>query len=255
MLDILISEKFRKLIEDTTNNYSNILDEVSPFLLPHVPYGDIAYKICKSLAKLKNQPITKFLSESGDTDVRTAIDIITHDLKANRLEYELVQALTLLKRGRNAFLSVAEKEHKKWSIFIDSDTLTVSYSKAFLATILIAFCYKLLKDENMTSKYYVDAKFYFYHRIYSSFSCTNRMPRQDSIYINQYLKQTSEDGALALYKGNRKEEKEFIRMSKIVFDKQLTPSLPDKCATRYERGSYNAPGYGTDIMFSWKPPV
>jgi hypothetical protein len=81
------------------------------------------------------------------------------------------------------------------------------------------------------------------------------MPRQDSIYINQYLKQTSEDGALALYKGNRKEEKEFIRMSKIVFDKQLTPSLPDKCATRYERGSYNAPGYGTDIMFSWKPPV
>jgi hypothetical protein len=112
--DIAALKKFNRLLQSTENVYLDILSEVLPFVVSSFPGGEMALKVYKSLSKLQNSQIKAFLLETGNQDVRTAMKIITNDLDEKNLVYELIQALTLLKRGRDTFLHLIDQEYKKW---------------------------------------------------------------------------------------------------------------------------------------------
>ena len=140
---IVALKEFNKLIKSTENVYLDILSEALPFLVSNFPGGEMALKVCKSLSKLQNSSIKAFLLETGNQDIRTAIKIITNDLDGKNFDYELIQALTLLKRGRDTFLNLIDKEYKTWDWFRRIDLIRNNYAKAFIASNFIAFCYKL----------------------------------------------------------------------------------------------------------------
>lgn len=112
--NIVVLKEFNRLINSTENVYLDILSEALPFIVSNFPGGEMALKVCKSLSKLQNSSIKAFLLETGNQDIRTAIKIITNDLDGKNFDYELIQALTLLKRGRDTFLNLIDKEYKTW---------------------------------------------------------------------------------------------------------------------------------------------
>jgi hypothetical protein len=259
MIDDFLPARFRRLLNNTTNVYVDILDEIAPYIASQVPFGESAWKICKSLSNLQRAKLTSFLSECGNIDIKTGIEILTEDLSANNIEYEIVQALTNLKKGRNTFLNIIEREHSKWGIFQSEDILRESYTKAFMASNLIAFCYRLLKDESMVKAARESSIVYYYHRIYY-FSGVGKLTRETLKDARFRLTDKgmfcSEEAVSKSYREIQQEEEEFIEMLEQVFNRVVEPSLPESYEVSYHPGGLSTPGESYyEISVPWYPPL
>jgi hypothetical protein len=257
MIDDFLPARFRNLLNNTTNVYVDILDEIAPYIASQVPLGESALKICKSLSNLRRAKLTSFLSECGNTDIKTAIKIISEDLSANNIEYEIVQALTLLKRGRDTFLNIIEGEYSKWGIFQSGGILRESYTKAFMANNLIAFCYRVLKDEFMVDAARGKSVVYYYHRIYY-FSGAGKLTREKLQDARFRLTDMGEETVSKRYREIRQEEKEFIEMLEKVFNRIVEPSLPESYEVSCHMGgsTRSCPGHSYyEISVPWSPPL
>lgn len=258
MIDDFLPARFRNLLKNTTNVYVDILDEIAPYIASQIPFGDSALKICKSLSSLRKSELASFLSECGNTDIKTAIEIITEDLSANNIEYEIVQALTLLKSGRNIFLNIIEREYSKWGVFQNEDILRESYTKAFMASNLIAFCYRALKDESMVDAARERSVMYYYHRIYY-FSGSGKITRETLKDARFCLRDQGmfcrEEEVSRNYREIWQEEKEFMEMLEKVFNRIVEPSLPESYEVSHHMGFNNLSQSYYEISVPWSPPL
>jgi hypothetical protein len=275
---IVVLNEFNRLINSTENVYLDILNEALPFIASNFPGGEIALKVCKSLSKLQNSSIKAFLLETGNQDIRTAIKIITNDLDGKNFDYELVQALTLLKRGRDTFLNLIDKEYRTWDWFRRIDQIRNNYAKAFIASSFIAFCYKLLNDNTKADKVFDECKLYFYYHLYHYsgkarekmegytiksvlFVIEGQWSMHSRINSSKEIKEQDEKAkkvVISLYELLQAEEENFIKMSKSVFGKSLTKEL-GKNSFRTEQKrlgvSKSFIKVFAEIYTRWEPPV
>lgn len=275
--NIVVLKEFNRLINSTENVYLDILSEALPFIVSNFPGGEMALKVCKSLSKLQNSSIKAFLLETGNQDIRTAIKIITNDLDGKNFDYELIQALTLLKRGRDTFLNLIDKEYKTWDWFRRIDLIRNNYAKACIASNFIAFCYKLLNDNTKSDKAFDESKLYFYYHLYHyskearekiegytiksvAFVIEGVPTVISSISSSKKIKNTEEkakEAVISYYELIQAEEENFIKISKSVFGKNLTKELGNN-SFRTEiksRNSKSWAGVYAQLYTRWKPPI
>ena len=275
---IVVLSEFNRLINSTENVYLDILNEALPFIVSNFPGGEIALKVCKSLSKLQNSSIKAFLLETGNQDIRTAVKIITNDLDGKNFDYELVQALTLLKRGRDTFLNLIDKEYRTWDWFRKIDQIRNNYAKAFIASNLIAFCYKLLNDNTKADKVFDECKLYFYYHLYHyseearekmeghtkksvAFVIEGDWTRQGRFASSKEIKETddkTEEAVIALYELIQAEEDNFLKMSKSVFGKSLTKELGNNSYRTEQKSRYISKSWSVvyaKLYTRWKPPI
>ncbi len=270
--------EFNRLINSTEIVYLDILNEALPFIASNFPGGEIALKVCKSLSKLQNSSIKAFLLETGNQDIRTAIKIITNDLDGKNFDYELVQALTLLKRGRDTFLNLIDKEYRTWDWFRRIDQIRNNYAKAFIASSFIAFCYKLLNDNTKADKVFDECKLYFYYHLYHYskkarekmegytkksvlFVIEGDWTRHSRFESSKTIKEIDEKtkrAAISLYELIQAEEENFIKISKSVFGKNLTKELGKNSFRVEQKSRYISKSWSSvyaEIYTRWEPPI
>ena len=263
-IDILINKKFASLLNSTTDTYLLILKEASNMVAPNLPYGTTILKVHTALSNLQGTQVANFLNKCGNIKIQTAIEIITEGMNAQEPERELIQALTLLREGKNVFLKLAEDEYSKWLIFRSNQKLHENYAKAFLASILIAFCYKILGDNSIEEKAYNDAKRFFYHHIHH-LSSLQRISKgtaetlQFSVSISG-INSTKEE-MFEYYEEILDQEKYFVQMSKKVFGKNLSTTLPEDYKKGYTKDFFRgdarsgmSPDLSHSISVKWKLP-
>jgi hypothetical protein len=279
--DIAALKKFNRLLQSTENVYLDILSEALPFVVSSFPGGEMALKVYKSLSKLQNSQIKAFLLETGNQDVRTAMKIITNDLDEKNLVYELIQALTLLKRGRDTFLHLIDQEYKKWDWLRRIHLIRDTYAKAFIASNFIAFCYKLLGDDTKSNRALNESKLYFYYRLYHyseearekiNTQLTNSVefvisgPRIrvatsgiDSKGVRERKSKEAKEAVIAYYRELQLEEQNFIKMIESVFRKTLTKKLGSNSfrtvADSEGTGSRHSSYIYYRLYTRWEPPV
>jgi hypothetical protein len=271
--NIVVLKEFNRLINSTENVYLDILSEALPFIVSNFPGGEMALKVCKSLSKLQNSSIKAFLLETGNQDIRTAIKIITNDLDGKNFDYELIQALTLLKRGRDTFLNLIDKEYKTWDWFRRIDLIRNNYAKAFIASNFIAFCYKLLNDNTKSDKAFDESKLYFYYHLYHYSEEAREKIEGYTIKSVEFViegkptivnlgrspkdEEKAKEDVMLYYKLIQVEEENFIKISKSVFGKNLTKELGNN-SFRTEiksRNSKSWAGVYAQLYTRWKPPI
>ncbi|MFN6528691.1 hypothetical protein [Nostoc sp. ChiSLP03a] len=269
----IVSKEFNKLINSTEDEYFNILNEVLPFIISSLPCGEKALKICESLSRFQNAEIKAFLLETGNQDIRTAIKIITDDLNEKNFEYELIQALTLLKRGRDTFLSLIDKEYSSWGLFRMIPKIRDNYTRAFIASNFIAFCYRLLNDDTKSNKAFDESQLYFYYRLYHYSERATEKIKGDTIKPAEFViegkpiivnvgaslreREQAEEAVVSYYMMIQAEEENFIKMSKAIFGKNLAKKLgnnPFKTETERKGGKTLGGVYGK-LYTLWEPPI
>jgi hypothetical protein len=272
--NIVVLKEFNRLINSTENVYLDILSEALPFIVSNFPGGEMALKVCKSLSKLQNSSIKAFLLETWNQDIRTAIKIITNDLDGKNFDYELIQALTLLKRGRDTFLNLIDKEYKTWDWFRRIDLIRNNYAKAFIASNFIAFCYKLLNDNTKSDKAFDESKLYFYYHLYHySEEAREKIKGYTIIEPVEFViegkptivnlgrspkdEEKAKEDVMLYYKLIQVEEENFIKISKSVFGKNLTKKLGNNSfrTETQSRGGMKIRGLYGRLYTRWKPPI
>lgn len=273
-----------ELIDSTENVYSDILEEVLPYIISGIPYGETALKICNSLSKLQSSSLQKFLIQTGNLDIKSAIKIINNDLDGDNFAGELNQALTLLKRGRDSFLEAIDKDYNTWGLGIlrDNSSIRDCYLKASMSSLIIAFGYKLLKDVKKTDKFFEESKFYFYYHLYHySLKATQKIKGQTIKSVEFMIESEPVDyrtdltdiftgekswlkykkialkEVIEYYELIQAEEEIFIEMSKSIFGKVLKKKLGiNSFKTDTSSGGGKSVRYYHGQLFtSWEPPI
>lgn len=261
--------EFNKFLKSANKTYLSILSELTFLFGSQYPVVTIAEKINKAVSIFEDSHLKEFFIETGNQDIRSAIKIFENDLYGQNIDLEVVQVLTLLKKGRDTFLTLIEKENKSIWTKLDSSTTREQvqsyYTKAFMATTFITFCYKLLKDQQKTKQAFSECKLYFYYRLYyMAYTeplewCLKRNPsfRDNMTFMIRHPYGPIEQ----VYRRIQLEEENFIEFSNDI----ANISLPKTLGNNYTTFTYLASGspgkfgpsarYGQGLHLSWKPPI
>jgi hypothetical protein len=250
-------DQFYQLTKSTEITYSNVLLKLG------VQAANANFPILKMFSQgfsmLNNSQIQRYLNETGNQDIRSAMKRLRDDLYGDNVKAEIEGALTLLKRGRDTFFSAILAElNSPLNPVLSSDGLINfltqnigfespfvpqikdNFEKAFFSATLIALCYKILNDNQKFESAFNDMRYFFYNRLFSCLGYDSKSTLNDALRtvnrgesIHIHISSMNRDPE-ELYKAMQQDEKQFIELCNAVFGKNLAPTIPatyikDRC--------------------------
>lgn len=244
---------------------------------------------------LQDSQLQSFLLKSGDINIRTGLRILDEDFSIARdPQSELTQSLVCLKQGINTLLTSIESKAKSsksiWSEYVrvwlpekGKDELIDLYNRAYHASTLVAFLYLFKGESEIANRIYKQAILFFYYGLfYKSAECFDEeypllsgfMDSDDrKRLIGKKLKFThsmiasslddefSKQEVCNFYEERRNEEKEFLRLSKDIFNIELDYTLGSEYSIETKQSLLHTPRtgsiryYKTILFIPWKPPI
>ena len=242
-------DQFYQLTKSTEITYSNILLKLG------VQAANAKFPILKmfnqGFSMLNNSQIQRYLNETGNQDIRSAIKRLREDLYGENVKAEIEGALTLLKRGRDTFFSAILAELNSplnpvlssdgpinsmtWSLGFESPFLPQikdNFEKAFFSATLIALCYRIFNDNQKFESAFKDMRYFFYNRLFSCLGYDSKATLNDALRtVNRGESIHISMGSMSrdpeeLYKAMQQDEKQFIELCNAVFGTNLAPTMP-----------------------------
>jgi hypothetical protein len=250
------------------------------------------HKFYSMLHSLEGSQIQSFLLGIGDNNINSGLRILEKDFSiARNPQSELIQALACLKLGINALLTTIESKAKRssgpWESvahFIDpsfgkGDMIDL-YNKVYHASTLVAFLYIFCGEREIGNRIYQQAILFFYYELlYKSYGNRwsdpayglldavgrKRLIGREVIYkvVSRSLDdaRSAQDEVCNYYEERRNEEKEFICLSRDIFNIKLKATLSSvrnvETRKEFEPSGLMGRSYGYQSFISsyWKPPI
>jgi hypothetical protein len=250
------------------------------------------HKYYSVLHSFEGSQIQTFLLGIGDNNINSGLRILEKDFSiARNPQSELIQALACLKLGINALLSTIESKAKRssgpWESvaqFIDpkdgKGEMIDLYKKVYHASTLVAFLYLFCGEIEIGNRIYQQATLFFYYELlYKSYGNRWSDPAYGLLDANGRKKligreiiykvvsrclddaRSTQDEVCNYYEERRNEEKEFIGLSRDIFNIKINATLGEvrNVETRKEFMPSGLTGqdygYQSFISSRWKPPI
>ena len=219
------------------------------------------HKFYSTLHSFEGSQIQIFLSRIGDNNIQSGLRILEKDFSiARNPQSELIQALTCFKLGINTLLATAETKAKRSTGLLESfarvyvpetgkDEMIGLYNKAYHTSTLVAFLYLFSGEIEISNRIYQQAILFFYYELlyksteYLEFQKYDPRPEglldakgrkwligKELVFTHSIFSGSLNDPLDIQIVGNfyeerRKEEKEFLDLSRDIFNINLEATL------------------------------
>ena len=174
-------EKFRQFVKQHQDKTQQQMADLDPLLSLEIlqdtfTFLKIPTSIYNIVRKIVNSECIKILEEIGDVHANAGLRVLQNDLPiSNNKENELRAVIIHFNSSLEMYIQATNKIQdinilSALSNVFSPPGIYKHFWKAFICSIFIAFCYKILNESELSRSYYKKARHYFYDYIWYSFN-------------------------------------------------------------------------------------